>query len=1085
MSADSFHASSTRKTQTTENSTPVFVRNLTSRFQKIDDDSFEIFSAVVDLLPLPIAVISLNDQKTLHANSAGADCFDNTDFWTNCELDLSTENTNEGLKYEYVKAGQRKIGTLYGSTISYFSEKRGLICFCDETREHFANQRLIEKEKRLLKYNFVLGKLARKITISSDSYEDILDEILEMISDALEVETVSIWDKEKLQGRRFGGKDRKVSEFGKANHQHLGLIKTPTLIELALSNGIIDATEDGWQKNLPDTEKILLKSSKLSDSLLVAIQNSRSMTGYLQIPSRKDGGFFNTEDKTFAVSVASIIGRMFEARKVSQIRNALARREEEYRAFIDHAPISSLVFDESGVIRFISSHLTRLMGYTADEVVGQPVWRYIHPSDVVKFEKTLTSLKQGEAFYEHTFKCLDSDGSWRRLEANGRDMRQDDIIEGYIVGVRDVSERYNMSMKLEQTKMELRAIVDASQASVSLVDEAGNIQRANKVFGNKWSVPVKEAIARNALEIVPQDQFDLTMKGMEVAKRTGAKNQFIFEQNGYWFETSISLVKISEGAPQAFVISTTDITDVRNNEKNLRDSEARLRDIAEYATDWFWEADEELNYSYLSDTTDPLLGGTISKGLGSNILTLFCDNPSGNENVELSEILKARQPFRNLQRSFSDNGKTVYVVMAGKPLFAENGFFIGYRGTGKNITSEILAMQQAQEVERKLFQSQKMEAVGQLTGGVAHDFNNLLAIICGNIELLKEQLEENSALSNLAGNALAAVDRGASLTQRLLAFSRKQVLVPQKVHLPDLVDGMKEILSRALAEDIEIITSYGENIWPVILDAAQMENSLLNMALNARDAMSGGGRLTLSLMNKTVKGNEGWDCKDLKAGDYVSLTLSDTGAGIDPATIPYIFDPFYSTKAVGKGTGLGLSMVFGFVGQSNGHIFARSEMSKGSSFELLFPRNEADVTRIKKEVEPVNPSELPACKILLVEDDEAVRAVTYRQLASNNCDVKIAGNAKEAIEILKDTPEIDLLLTDIILPGNQNGLELAQIAKKNTPQIEVLCMSGYLGEDSLQEYGGNTEVHFIGKPYRRTELLEKIQTILDSRAKAK
>jgi|GEM_PF-2218985 len=1089
MSTDNFPSSLREKAQTFDKSTHVLVRNLISKFKNIDDASIEVFSAVVDLLPQPIAVTSLDDRNFLYANLAGAECFDNHNFWVRCEQDLSqafrAENSIAELNFEFTINGKLKIGTLYACKITYYSETRRLIVFCDETREYLARQRLIEKEKRLLKYNDVLGKLARLITLSSANYENNFNRVIEIVTEAIGVETVSVWDREKQRGRQFNGKGRLASEFGENYHRQLNSDNLPELFELALSEGIIDFTQAGWQDNVPDAEQLLLKSSQLDNSLFIAIQKSNAFTGYLQISPRMNDEIFTTEDKTFAMSVASIIGRMFEARKVAEIRDALAQREKEYRSFIEHAPVSSLVFDENGVIRFISTHLTRLMGYMADKVIGQSIWRYIHPSDVTKFEKVLTKLKQGETFYDLVFKCLDSNGEWRQLEANGRDMREDNIIEGYIVGVRDVSERQKMSMQLEQTKMELRAIVDASQASVSLVDEAGTIRRANKVFGNKWNVPVKEAIARNALEIVPQDQFDLTMKNMDAAKRTGEKIQFSYEQKGRWFESHISLVKVSEGAPQAYVISTTDITDARSNENNLRNSEARLRDIAEYATDWFWETDANLNYSYLSDTTDRVLDGAVSQGLGRNILDLFCDDPEDDESVEFLEILKARQPFRYLQRSFLDDGKNVHVVMAGKPLFGDDGDFLGYRGTGKNITSEVLATQEAKEVERKLFQSQKMEAVGQLTGGVAHDFNNLLAIICGNIELLKEQLTESPALSHLAGNALTAVERGASLTQRLLAFSRKQVLVPQQVYLPSLVDGMKEMLSRTLAEDVEIVTRYDDEIWLVILDAAQMENSLLNMALNARDAMLGGGTLSITLENKVVEANGSWDSKEIEPGDYVSLRLSDTGSGIDKVALPYIFDPFYSTKAVGKGTGLGLSMVFGFVGQSNGYIFVHSEVLKGTCFELLFPRNETPVIDAKNKMEPAISNELSACKILLVEDDVAVRAVTYQQLARDKCEVKVAGNAKEAIEILNASPDIDLLLTDIILPGKRNGHDLAEVAREIIPEIKVLCMSGYLGEESLPETGGENEMHFIGKPYRRSELLEKIQRILNSGSKPK
>ncbi len=752
---------------------------------------------------------------------------------------------------------------------------------------------------------------------------------------------------------------------------------------------------------------------------------------------------------------------------------ALKTREQQHLALIDNAPGQTLVFDVDGKIRFASSSLSELLGFGLPAVVGMSIFDFVHPDDHGQLNGALERGYAGIRIEDFTFRCVNSEGEWLLLEAAARDLRGDPLINGFIVALRDITEQETMSQQLQQNRIELRTIVDASPSSICLIDHQGIIKRANRAFEKKWKIPLKETIGRCAREFVPASQFDLTIQVMEEIGLSGEKKQFAFQQGDRWFETYASPVIEKDGAVNSFVIMTTDVTEERSSEIAILESEARLQDIAEYATDWFWEIDESFHYSYLSETSILQFDAGDYLNIGCHILDVFDEDNAHEGKIELAEILKAHQPFRNVQAAFMLQGEMCYVSLAGKPLYSENGYFVGYRGTGKDITSEILARQQANDIEKRLFQSQKMDAVGQLTGGVAHDFNNLLAIICGNIELLKEQLENNKALLPLADNALTAAERGASLTQRLLAFSRKQVLIPKQVCLSDLVNNMKEIFSRTLAENIEIVTSFKDDLWPVTIDAAQMENSLLNLALNARDAMPIGGKLIFSLENKIIAGNE-----DVKSGKYVSLKVADTGTGIEENSLPYIFDPFFSTKAVGKGTGLGLSMVFGFVGQSNGYMFVESEQDLGSCFEILIPISEYITENHDEEVKPISLDRCENCCVLIVEDDEEVRSITRRQLESDTCRILLAQDAKEAMAILNKEPDVELLLTDIVLPGGKNGLELAKEASLINPDLKVLCMSGYLGDSPINKEVGETNTHFIGKPYRRSELLKMIRKIL-------
>jgi signal transduction histidine kinase/CheY-like chemotaxis protein len=383
--------------------------------------------------------------------------------------------------------------------------------------------------------------------------------------------------------------------------------------------------------------------------------------------------------------------------------------------------------------------------------------------------------------------------------------------------------------------------------------------------------------------------------------------------------------------------------------------------------------------------------------------------------------------------------------------------------------------------EEQMRQAQKMEAVGQLTGGVAHDFNNLLTVILGNIETIVRRLPETAGdLRRSANAALRGATRATVLTQRLLAFARRQALEPASLSLNDLMTGMSEMLRRTLGESVVIETVLGAGLWSAFVDANQLENAVLNLAINARDAMPDGGRLTIETANVYFDDDYAASA-EVPPGQYVGLFVSDTGTGMSAETMSKAFDPFFTTKEVGQGTGLGLSQVYGFIRQSGGHIKIYSEVGAGTTLKLYLPRhhNSKNMT----DNRPVAPI-IPRAKdetVLVAEDDPDVRNFTVEMLRELGYRVVEATDGQTALRLLDANRDIVLLFTDVGLPGGMNGRQLADEAKRRRPDLKILFTSGYARNAIVHHGRLDPGVELLVKPFTFAALAAKIRHVLDGR----
>jgi signal transduction histidine kinase/ActR/RegA family two-component response regulator len=390
--------------------------------------------------------------------------------------------------------------------------------------------------------------------------------------------------------------------------------------------------------------------------------------------------------------------------------------------------------------------------------------------------------------------------------------------------------------------------------------------------------------------------------------------------------------------------------------------------------------------------------------------------------------------------------------------------------------------QALEETRAALQRSQKLEAIGKLTGGIAHDFNNILQIISGNLQLLHRHLGDNAMAGKRLETASGAVARGAKLSAQLLAFARRQPLQPVTTNLARVVNSMDDMLQRALGEMVEIATVCADGLWNTLVDPNQLENVVLNLVINARDAMPNGGRLTIELGNATLDEEYVSGETDIAPGQYVMLAISDTGAGMSREVLERACDPFFTTKPEGAGTGLGLSMAYGFVKQSGGHFKIYSEVGHGTTIRIYFPRSLDAVveTAVSGGEAIVGGSET----ILVVEDDAAVQATVVALLGDLGYRVLKADDADSAIGILKSGLPIDLLFTDVVMPGRLRSPELARHARQLHPDIAVLFTSGYT-QDAIV-HGGRLDpgVELLSKPYRREQLARKLRQMLANRRRA-
>lgn len=613
-----------------------------------------------------------------------------------------------------------------------------------------------------------------------------------------------------------------------------------------------------------------------------------------------------------------------------------------------------------------------------------------------------------------------------------------------------------------------------------VVDKRGVIRATNSVGARMFAYARGElegksldVLLPDRLRVAHHHQHEQFLK-KPTSREMGARRELVGrKKDGAEFPVQIGL-SAAETADGPMVIALVmDMTERRAMLETLQASEQRFREIAENIREVFWVFDvAERRVSYVSKAYESIWGRTCESALASPLAWAEPIHPDDRARVDAAFDAGLRgAPYHEEYRIATPSGEIRWIDDKGFPVFDKHGALIRMVGISDDITER-------RQLEEQLRQAAKIESIGQLAGGVAHDFNNALTVISASGELLLGEMAPENEDRELVTEILKATDRAAALTRQLLAFSRQQVVERRVLDLNATVTETDKMLRRLMGEDIRLVFEPGPLTHRIKTDPGHMVQVLMNLAVNARDAMPSGGTLTIQTREVVLSDESVRAHPSAKPGPYAMLTMNDTGVGMTPETRLRVFEPFFTTKGVGKGTGLGLSVVHGIVEQNGGFIEIDSAVNAGTSFRIYFPVT--DEPADARDAGPRAPRTPVSASILVVEDEESVRRVLVRSLQSAGYDVHFAKDGEEAMRMIESgAKEFDLLLTDVVMP-KLGGRQLAEAARARRPNLRILHTSGYTDDAVLRHGIDQARVAFIQKPYTLDALLNKIHEVLSA-----
>jgi len=635
------------------------------------------------------------------------------------------------------------------------------------------------------------------------------------------------------------------------------------------------------------------------------------------------------------------------------------------------------------------------------------------------------------------------------------------------------------SRELQKNLALLQGITEGTTDSVFVKDLQGRYLMINSAGAG--------FLGRNAADVLGKDDTEVFDPGVGRAIMEGDRAVIESGEAQTYEETAAAAgvtrtylaskapYRDPSGAVVGLLGICRDITDRKRAEEEFRQSQLKLRTHFEHTPLAVVEWDLEFRVVAWNPSAERIFGYSREEALGQHASFIVPQQFRQHVEQVWHDLASRKGGIRSANDNVTKDGRTISCEWYNTPLVDESGRVLGVASLAQDVTERVA-------LEERLRQSQKMEAVGRLAGGVAHDFNNLLTVILGYSQILAEGAPAGSRLADSTTQIKSAADRASGITRQLLAFSRKQVLSPRVINLNDSILNLDSLLRRLIGEDIEVLTVPANDLGSVKADPGQIEQIIMNLALNSRDAMPQGGKLTLETANVELDEAYARDHQPAEAGRYVMLAVSDTGHGMTPETQTRIFEPFFTTKEVGKGTGLGLSMVYGIVKQSGGYIWVYSEPDRGTTFKIYLPRVDQPVEAKDAESRPRS-MQRGSETILLVEDDPQLRQLSSSVLAHCGYKVLTAGGPEEGLAICKENHrDIRLLVTDVVMP-KMNGRQLAEQILLVSPNIKVLYISGYTS-NAIVHYGVlDAGLWFLPKPFTLSALIAKVREILDSPAR--
>ena len=543
----------------------------------------------------------------------------------------------------------------------------------------------------------------------------------------------------------------------------------------------------------------------------------------------------------------------------------------------------------------------------------------------------------------------------------------------------------------------------------------------------------------------------------------------------FWANVVIDPIRDPDGSLIGFAKVTRDLTEQKAAEEELRTSEQRFRMLVESVTDYaIYMLDAEGRVSSWNAGAERFKGYRAEEIMGEHFSRFYTDEERNAGIPRIALETAAREGrFEAEGWRVRKDGTRFWASVIIDPIRKDDGVLIGFAKVTRDLSEK-------RAIEEQLRQSQKMEAVGQLTGGLAHDFNNLLTGISGSLEMMKMRLAQGRTadFDRYFLAAQGAIKRAAALTHRLLAFARRQTLDPKPTNANQLIGGLEELIRRTVGLNVEVEVVGASGLWPTLIDPNQLENAVLNLCINARDAMPDGGKLTIETANKWID-ERAARRHDLPAGQYVSVCVTDTGVGMTPEVIEKAFDPFFTTKPIGEGTGLGLSMIYGFARQSGGQVRIYSEVGQGTTMCLYLPRHTDDVDVDEDTDIPTKIGALGDGEVVLVIDDEpTIRMLVAELLGESGYAVIEAPDGPTGLQVLESNARIDLLITDVGLPGGMNGRQVADAARVTRPNLKVLFITGYAENAVMGKGRLEKGMYVMTKPFQVDILADRIREII-------
>lgn len=744
-------------------------------------------------------------------------------------------------------------------------------------------------------------------------------------------------------------------------------------------------------------------------------------------------------------------------------------------AVFKKGPEAMFITDPTGCLIAVNDRGNELLGYSGAEMIGKHMSDFVHPDDLAREAIPMDELARGQIIKKER-RLLHKDGGFVFVENRFRM-----LAGGNIIGITiDITQRKQAEESLKKSEKKYRELYEHMHDGSAAVNSDGIVMEFNQSFQHLLGYDAEEIYSLSFKDITPEKWHGPEKKILdEQVMKRGYSDLYEKEyiaKDGRVFPVELTtyLVRDDSGAPEGFWAVVRDITERKQAEDAVRREMMFSENIINSLPGVFYMYDDANRLMRWNKRLEQDTGYPPDKLSGINVLEFFADEQKPYIMSRMELVFTKGESFAEAPLLTRDGRQIPYFFTGRKVTLDGRRFMIGL---GLDITGHQQMMAEKEILQEQLHQAQKMESMGRLAGGVAHDFNNMLSAILGQAELsmmdrhLPDQI--HGSFKVIKESAL----RSANLVRQLLTFARKQTVTPHVLNLNKSVAGMLKMLHRLIGENIEIVCLPGADLWPVKIDPSQIDQLLVNLCINARDAITGVGKITIETRNSVFDASCCAASPNFKCGEFVMLSVSDNGSGMSPEVLDNLFEPFFTTKAVGKGTGLGLATVYEIIKQNEGFIDVRSDLANGSTLRLYLPRFTGETA----EIMPAETEKMPKGRgetVLMVEDEAMILDVSRKMLEMLNYTVLVAPAPGEALRLARiHETELNLLITDVIMP-EMNGRDLAKKMRKTKPDLKCLFISGYtsdvIGNHNVLEKG----IKFLQKPFSMKDLASKVHQVL-------